>query len=101
MICIRTLCPWLDMLDIIIDLIYQSIPIGNVPTAFLKIRRLDNVLQQHWIQMERIIGAPRWHQVLGTIILGNQVKQKKCNVSSFFPRIEKHTLGSYPSFFDC
>jgi hypothetical protein len=73
----RTYRPRFQLLDLIIDFIYQGIPIEYFSTTLLKVRRLDYVLQQHGIELERIIRSPKRQQILGSIVLNN-----KSNISS-------------------
>lgn len=45
------------MLHLIINLINQRIPIGQLLTTFLKVRTFRNVLKEHGMDIERVIGA--------------------------------------------
>jgi precorrin isomerase len=63
------------MLHLIVDFIYQSIPIGNVPTTLLKVRRFYNIFEQHGIKVKGVIGAPHGYQTLGSIVLKRETAQ--------------------------
>lgn len=54
----RTLREWFHVLYIIIDLIYEHVPVGHVSATFLKVLRFYDVLKEHGVQMEGIVRAP-------------------------------------------
>jgi hypothetical protein len=79
------------MLHVVIYLIHQGVPISDIPATLLKVRRLDNVLEKHRVEMKGIIRAPHRYQILRTIIL----RQSDEKVKSIDKEIQKKT---YPSF---
>ncbi len=80
------------MLHVVIYLIYQGVPISDIPATLLKVRRLDNVLEKHRVEMKGIIRAPHRYQILRTIIL----RQSDEKVKSIDKETRKKT--TYPSF---
>jgi hypothetical protein len=66
------------MFHVIVNLIDQGIPVSDIPAGFLKIRRLDDILEEHGVEMKRVIGAPRGNQIFGAVGLSFwKRKQKK------------------------
>jgi hypothetical protein len=89
---------------LIVNLIDQHVPIGNVPTTLLKVGRLDNVLQQHRIEVKGIIGAPKWNHTLGSIVLEEQTVQNSkgqtfCSTHYSLGVQFKHKQLTHPPFF--
>ena len=81
------------MLHFIVDFVYQSIPIGNVPTTLLKVRRFDNVFEQHGIKVKGVIRAPHGYQIPGAIVLKRKTTQDEiCKVQYIFSRREESLL---------
>jgi len=52
--------PWFQILDIVIYFVNQFVPIYDIPAAFLKVMRFDNLFQKDWIEMKGVIGSPEW-----------------------------------------
>jgi hypothetical protein len=57
------------MLDLIVNFINQGVPIGQVTTTLLKIRRFDQTFQQHRRKMKAVIRTPQGQQISSTNIL--------------------------------
>lgn len=65
------------MLHVVVYLIHQGVPIRDIPATLLKVRRLNNVLEKHRVEMKGIIRAPHGYQILRTIILGQSDEKVK------------------------
>jgi hypothetical protein len=61
--------PWLNMLDLIVYFIHQSVPIGQITTTFLKVQRFNQTFQQHRRKMEAVIWTPQGQYISGTNVL--------------------------------
>ena len=65
------------MLDLVVDLIDERVPVPKLTTTLLdKVGRLGNVLQQHWVDIERVIRPIERKETPDAVVLF-QFKQRR------------------------
>jgi hypothetical protein len=76
------------MLHLIINLIHDHIPINQLLHAFLKVRTLGYILQQHGMDIKRVIGADERKNVF------------EVATSAFFDGLGEEFVGAPLAVFD-